>query len=118
MAISEETRHRLHVRLDEVLGPEEASTLMEHLPTVGWADVATKRDLDNGLGRLGADFRTEMVTLRTDLKDEIGNLGTELRGELTKLSTEFERELKIMSFQFFALVAAVAVLAITVIKVT
>jgi hypothetical protein len=46
MAITEENRHRLFQRLDQVLGPEEATTLMEHLPPVGWADVATKRDLD------------------------------------------------------------------------
>jgi len=46
MVISEETRHRLYRRLEEVLGPSEATTLMEHLPPVGWADVATKRDLD------------------------------------------------------------------------
>lgn len=47
MAITEEARHHLYRRLEEVLGPEEASTLMEHLPPVGWADVATKHDLDH-----------------------------------------------------------------------
>jgi hypothetical protein len=36
MAISEESRHHLYCRLDAVLGPEEAATLMEHLPPVGW----------------------------------------------------------------------------------
>lgn len=46
MAIDERTRHQLFLRLEEVLGAEEATTLMEHLPPVGWADVATKRDLD------------------------------------------------------------------------
>ena len=46
MAIDEQARHRLYDRLEAVLGPEEATILMEHLPPVGWADVATKRDLD------------------------------------------------------------------------
>ncbi len=36
----------LFLRLEEVLGPEPAETLMEMMPPVGWADVATKRDLD------------------------------------------------------------------------
>jgi hypothetical protein len=52
MAISEESRHHLYQRLEQVLGPAEATVLMEHLPPVGWADVATKRDLDVGLDRL------------------------------------------------------------------
>jgi hypothetical protein len=47
MAITEETRHRLYQRLEEVIGHDEATVLMEHLPPVGWADVATKRDLDH-----------------------------------------------------------------------
>jgi hypothetical protein len=46
MAISEEARHDLYQGLEKLLGRERATTLMEHLPPVGWADVATKRDLD------------------------------------------------------------------------
>lgn len=46
MAVDEEARPLLHRKLEEVLGPQEAATLMEHLPPVGWADVATKHDLD------------------------------------------------------------------------
>lgn len=45
MAISEEGRHRLYQRLREVPGEPEATVLMEHIPPVGWADVATKHDL-------------------------------------------------------------------------
>ena len=46
MAISEEARHRLYLALEQSIGPDQATTLMSHLPPVGWADVATKRDLE------------------------------------------------------------------------
>lgn len=43
MAITEGHRHQLHRRLEEVLGAEEATTLMEHLPPVGWAEQMAPR---------------------------------------------------------------------------
>jgi hypothetical protein len=46
MAVDEARRHRLYETMRERLGEEEAATLLEYLPPVGWADVATKRDLD------------------------------------------------------------------------
>jgi hypothetical protein len=46
MAIGEEARHELYLALERRLGHDQASTLMELLPPVGWADVATKRDLE------------------------------------------------------------------------
>jgi hypothetical protein len=78
MTISEQSRHALFVRLESVLGEEAALTLMEHLPPVGWADVATKRDLDQlhvltqrdiALG--AAEIRDEMHQLETSLREEI-----------------------------------------------
>jgi hypothetical protein len=56
MALDERARHELYLRLEEHLGAEAATTLMEHLPPVGWADVATKRDLDHFADRLRAEF--------------------------------------------------------------
>ena len=46
MAVTEESRYRLFKQLEETLGAEHSNTLMEHLPPVGWADVATKADLE------------------------------------------------------------------------
>ena len=67
MAITETTRHQLFQRLEESLGPEAAATLMEHLPPVGWSDVATKRDLDHLRTelevRLERGFREQTRTL-------------------------------------------------------
>ena len=64
MVLDERSRHQLFQRLEAVLGAEEATTLMEHLPPVGWADVVTKHDLDLRLevleNRLLATIRQEM----------------------------------------------------------
>lgn len=60
MAIDEPTRYRLHQRLDEVLGPDEAAALMACLPPLGWGDVATKADLTLLEAKLRAEFRGEL----------------------------------------------------------
>jgi hypothetical protein len=46
MAVDERSRHQLYQKLQEVLGPEEATILMEHLPAGGASRVATKDDLE------------------------------------------------------------------------
>jgi hypothetical protein len=56
MAIGEHSRNELYRRLEEMLGAEAAATLMSYLPPVGWADVATKRDLDALEERIGLRF--------------------------------------------------------------
>ena len=63
MAINQEDRHDMHQRLREVLGEKQAATLMEHLPPVGWADVATKRDLEMQDLRFEAMLRRELQAL-------------------------------------------------------
>jgi hypothetical protein len=107
MTISDQSRYDLHQRLAEVLGADEAATLMEHLPPVGWADVATKRDLDH----LGHDLRAEMAVgfagvrlelqrevtaLRVELLREVGGLQGEigeLRGEIGEVRGDLGRQL-------------------------
>ena len=52
MQIDERMRREMYQRLEAVLGAPTADALMEHLPPVGWADVATKSDLNLGLDAL------------------------------------------------------------------
>lgn len=60
MAIGERDRHDLHAALRKALGKREADTLMAHLPPVGWADVATKQDLELQLRALRHELGERM----------------------------------------------------------
>ena len=67
MALDERARHELFLGLEQVLGPERAETLMELMPPVGWADVATKRDLDALEERM--NLRFELVDQRFEASE-------------------------------------------------
>lgn len=60
MSLTEEDRHDLYSHLVDVLGRKDASTLMEHLPPVGWADVATKTDLSSAIAQVRADIKADI----------------------------------------------------------
>ena len=87
MSIDERARHHLYLRLEEQLGAEAASTLMEHLPPNGWAEVATKRDLD----QLRAVTKADLDQLRTLTRADVERMGDQLRAELHKALSEQTR---------------------------
>ena len=62
--IDERTRHEMYLGLEEKLGTAVADAVMQHLPPVGWADVATKHDLAALEERL--DLRFAVVDVRFD----------------------------------------------------
>lgn len=102
MAVGERERRELQEALVGTIGPEPTDTLLSYLPPVGWADVATKRDLDNFAAQLRlemaemktelrtevAGVRAEIADLRTDLTTNIADLHTEISGVRTDLRTE------------------------------
>lgn len=88
MSLTEESRYELFQGLQEALGPDKAATLMDLLPPVGWADVATKRDLDH----LGDSLRSDLATLGTELRSDMATLGSGFQGEIERTRAEFFRE--------------------------
>ncbi|MFL6242010.1 MAG: hypothetical protein ACJ73V_03170 [Acidimicrobiia bacterium] len=63
MQIDERTRREMYEQLEAVLGAQTADALMEHLPPVGWAEVATKSDLNFTT----AELRSSMDALENRL---------------------------------------------------
>ena len=94
MAITEDQRHDLFEGLIRVLGREKATTLMEHLPPVGWADVATKRDLDHQASVFRRDLEIETGKLRAEMHAGFTDLRTELRAEMHTGFTDLRTELR------------------------
>jgi hypothetical protein len=104
MVLDERSRHELFLRLEEVLGPQQAETLMEMMPPVRWADVATKRDLD--ALELRMDLRLEAIDYRFDgMENKI--LAT-LRGELLTTVTTQTRTLVLANIGAVLSTAALA----------
>ncbi len=118
MTISEEARHQLYLQLESAIGRAEANTLMEHLPPVGWADVATKRDLDQ-LGeniehlRQNMDLRLDQLGETVELK--LVAVQVDLHRELAEVRLDFEHALRTLTWQLalamFTLVSIVFVAA-------
>ena len=117
MAITEHTRHQLHQALIESLGEEEAATLMEHLPPVGWADVATKADIDNvrtDIDNLRTSTKTDIDNLRTSLSDRMDKMAADLRTEMANQFREAQRWTLTTMFGLTALATTVLGVIITV----
>ena len=91
MAVTESARHRLYQRLTEVVGAEEATTLMEYLPPVGWADVATKTDLDH----LGQRIDADLDHLGQRLDHRIDALDARLTGRIDALQVEMNARFEV-----------------------
>ena len=105
MTVDDRTRMELHRRLTEVLGDQEADTLMAHLPPVTWQNVATtdsvdstrvvlatqidalRSDVDRHVTELRADVEGQITELRSDLGGQITELRSDLNGHVTALNS-------------------------------
>jgi hypothetical protein len=90
MSITEASRFQLRTAIGQILDEEAADTLMELLPPVGWADVATKTDLQHLRDELKADINSLRVASKTDLH----HLRDELKGDMHALQLIFEATLE------------------------
>ncbi len=124
MAIDERDRHRLHQRLDDVLGANEAATLMAHLPPVGWAEVATKHDLA-ALSRevdsqfRGVDQRFDALEARMDSRFEAVDARVEALGHqlTTSLSDRLQEQLRVTMFAFVGCLATFSAVMVAAIRI-
>jgi len=92
VTIDERSRHALYLRLEEVLGADEAGTLMDHLPPVGWADVATRRDVDGASVLLRSEMASEFAAVRSEMASEFAAVRSEMTTEFAAVRSEMASE--------------------------
>ncbi|WP_419848583.1 hypothetical protein [Candidatus Poriferisocius sp.] len=123
--IKEGQRLALLNRLCEVLGEEEANTLMDSLPPIYWEQLATKGDLAASEQRLGNEMRSEFAKvygelhrLRTETAAEFKSLRTETAAEFksvrSEMALQFARQTRTMVFTMLGLAVPIlgAILAV------
>ena len=125
MALDERARHELFLRLEQLLGPASAETLMELLPPVGWADVATKHDLAALEERMNLRFglvdqRFEALEQRLDQRFEASEhkLLAAFRAELLAQSNVISAQTRALIKANLGTVLSMSALAFAVAKLT
>lgn len=110
MSVTEYDRNQLFTWFEEHMGKERAATMMSLLPPAGWADVATKRDLDVIADRIDARF--ERVDARFDALE--ARLAT--KAELQELRADLQRTFVMWMFAAQGAVVAAIGLLLAVIR--
>ena len=96
MSITEASRFQLRTAIGQILSEEAADTLMELLPPVGWADVATKTDLHH----LRDELKAEIHSLRVATKTDLQHLRDELKADMLNLRNEFKADIQALQLSF------------------
>jgi hypothetical protein len=92
---------------------------MEHLPPVGWAEVATKRDIDALSVAISRDIgvlemRSGGLEAKIDAVD--ARLSAKIAESEARVSASLERELRLMTWRFVTVVVAVGSLVVASIR--
>jgi hypothetical protein len=93
LAFTEQNKRRLHARLCEVIGTEEADILMEQLPPITWTEFATKRDLDELRIATKHDIEFSAIATRTELEQVITRTRTDLEQLIFQTRTDLEKSI-------------------------
>lgn len=89
MPVDERSRHQLYRKLDELMGPQEATTLMELLPPTGWGDVARKQDLvllRQDVEGFRREWKQDLQGFRREWKQDLQGLRLELHADMDRLA--------------------------------
>ncbi|MGB6059237.1 MAG: hypothetical protein WBF71_13350 [Microthrixaceae bacterium] len=127
MSITGAQRQELHQEIETVFSPTSAATLMELLPPVGFADLATKDDLahlatelrsEMAVGFSQVDARFAQVDARFAQVDvrfaQVDARFAELNATLAGVETRILRDQRVFTFTLISSLTGLAAIALTI----
>jgi len=93
MTIDESRRHELHDAVRRTLGTGLGDTLMELLPPVGWADVATRHDVDS----LAVASKRDLEALAATTTRDINALAATTTRDINALAATTTRDINALA---------------------
>ena len=91
MSTTGRARRRLHERLAQVLGPEEAETLLDEMGSHDHQLSSLRDEVRIGFSKVATDIaevRTDMADLRAELKGDMAGLRADVKTEIAGVRTE------------------------------
>jgi hypothetical protein len=91
MAVDERRRHEMYLAFEQLVGGEVAATMMEHLPPVGWADVATKHDVEREVALSRSELQAGLAEVRSEMQTGFAEVRSEMQTGFADLRVEIAR---------------------------
>ena len=108
MATTQAQRASLFNTLAELMGTEDAETLMQQLPPGGWDTMATKDDLQVLGATLAATFTAALAEFRVEVTNTIAELRVEVANGFAEAAKERAEIIKTFSDRHSELVKSQA----------
>ena len=114
MALTHTQRTSMFNTLTEVMGQDDAETLMQHLPPSGWDNVATKEDLRAGFAETNAAIATGLAQATTERADIIKTVSEGLAQAATERADIIRRQAWHLYIVVTTVVSTVAVASVSI----
>lgn len=88
--MTEDRRYRLHRKLEETLGDEEAATLMEHLPPYPWDTLAMKEDVTRAVDNLSEKIDARFAAFEVKIDARFAAVDSRFEALEEKTATRFD----------------------------
>ena len=110
MALTHTQRTSMFNTLAQVMGQQDAETLMEHLPPSGWDNVATKEDIRASFAELNATIATGLAQAATERTEIIKTVST----GLAQAATERAEIVRRQAWHLYIVVSTIVVASISI----